>query len=370
MFVNVTRTTYTKTRTGDVIMTISFYVICAIIAGISGYLVFIFQSGDMLLIAATTGIVLYERVFPRLWSVSARRFHWETPMWRGKDGVLYKRVRQMDRTERLIEDTERWNGRVYKMELKDGTEARQVKELDGYHWEMHMQQWRDLVVLGRVGVRRARRGAIALRIAYMIPLPAQIWLRKSERFAAKGSAEGEVRKTWGRSVGDVPGVANGDWRKQPGEWVEVNDREDLAMLMHLKLLMFEEKMRKRDKEGDWMELVECWRTADMQTGERELGRTDGLLAQGTLNEERTRFWYFVAESHMHKRFANMGFEEETETQDIQRVVEQEGMKDDGSPQRADGNARDQHAGSEHRQTRRQQQLQRIWRDDVAGPDQV
>lgn len=232
-------------------------------------------------------------------------------MWRVKNNLMHKRVRTRSSETRNKKSLYSWNGDVYEFRLMDGTIGRVAVEEIPRHWEKHQLKWRRWIVDGRIGVRSARRGAMALRMAFMLPLPAKVWIRLGERYAAKGSVGAEVREIWGMGVADIPGICGEQWRSKRDEWLEMEEREELAMVLHLKLLMYEESKRvKRDESSGsedrckrvnkvrWMEMVDEWFEGEMKTGSVEF-RTyeEHLLAQGVLDGGERRFWYFYGGSY-------------------------------------------------------------------------
>lgn len=281
---SATRVSYPPSIRMDYIMIFSFYTCVLGFLAISVYVTYEFESPDMLLIGAAAGVIVAWRSIPRLWSITACKLHWEAPMWRIRDGEIYRRVRK-DRPENA---EEYWNGYRYNAKLIDGKAIFELAEKEPYHWEHSVSHWKDFIVRGRLGDEPAKRAALAGRMAYTIPLPASIPCGKSEHYASKGALGVEVARTWDIKHHDMSKY-NTLSHTGKRKLIECNCRHELAILLHLKMLLYQDKHRK----ADWIEFATEWLFGELLTSPAPW---DNVLACGKVSSEDSLHWNFIARS--------------------------------------------------------------------------
>lgn len=207
-------------------------------------------------------------------------------MWRVRDGKIYKRVRR--KRQRNDGAKEYWNGYLYDAKLVNGQAIFELVEKEPYHWENSGSRWRDFVVRGRLGDEPARRGALAWRMAYTIPLPAQIPCGEAEYYASRGVLGEEVAHVWNIKQHDMTKLMT---LSQKGEMklIECNCRNELAIVLHLKMLLYQKGEKRR--RADWTEFATEWLFGELLTSSPPW---EDVLACGEISSDCNLYWNFVA----------------------------------------------------------------------------
>lgn len=278
------RLSYAPSAALDAALTLLFYTAVALLLAIALYVTYAFESPDMLLVGAAAGVVVAWRSVPRLWSVRARQLHWTAPMWRTRNGRIYRRVRRRLTARDKANDIY-WNGRPADAALVDGEPIVELVEEKPRHWEESVADWQTFIIRGRLGEQPARRAALALRMAYSIPLPAFVPCGKGEYFASRGTLGVEVARAWQIEQKTMTGYDSLN-QFEGTQLTLCKCRSELAVLLHLKMLLYRPPLGYDG--GDWTDLATDWLFGELVISlHRPL---PDVLACERVAPEQDKFW--------------------------------------------------------------------------------
>lgn len=293
MLASATRLSYPSTIAMDICMTITFYISAIVTLGISLYVTYEYSSPDMLLIGTAVGVVIAGRSLPRLWSTKARHLHWAAPMWRTRNGKIYRRVRRKLKTHEESAEVF-WNGYVFQSTLIDGEPIDELVEKKPRHWEESVGDWKTFVSRGRLGDRRARRAAMALRMAYTVPLPVSIECGAGEYYAARGTLGVEVANMW-KTEQNVMGSFSMLSQREECCFAMCDRRTELAIVLHIKMLLYASGSdRDRGPGRDWNIFVNDWLFGEVVCS--DASPMSDVLACGEVGGGSNKYWNLLRKS--------------------------------------------------------------------------
>lgn len=279
---------YLSSEFKEIMCVVAFVILTGIFLACSGYLCFVYGSSDLLLIGIGINILEKWRSLPRISSIETRKMHRKAPMWRSIQGEMFKQ------TTRNAEPYEKKDVFMdaYRQEphLENGFKVTELIEKEPSRWENDQYDWRKFIISARMGDTGAHRAALALRMAHSVPLPAVINcdVNSTALNVARVSASAELKQQWhldNQQIGYFVSFFQPGPNPAP---IEVSDRTDLAIVLHLKMLM--------DDNGDGFsgsrKFADDWLFGEMVCSFGQ--HLQDPLVWGTVDGEPEKYWNILS----------------------------------------------------------------------------